>query len=211
VLPAPLLQFLAYDSVELLIKDEAGEIVPWNSSAVRWVNSHASEQESPLARLSELFNVNHFIVSQANPYVVPFMSKEFQLQDDSFSSRIRNVVYSEIHHRLQQLEQFRLLPRFFKGVVDQKFAGHVTLFPSVSLADFNSLFSRPTHASVEYWTDKGQQSTFPFLELIRNRCCTEFIIERINLELKSSNPNQAPHVDSISQPQRKFKRTKSIH
>ncbi len=29
----------------------------------------------PTARLSELFNVNHFVVSQTNPHAIPFMSK----------------------------------------------------------------------------------------------------------------------------------------
>ena len=32
------------------------------------------ESEMPMTRLSELFNVNHFIVSQVNPHVVPFLS-----------------------------------------------------------------------------------------------------------------------------------------
>ncbi|KAJ9058178.1 triacylglycerol lipase [Entomophthora muscae] len=200
-----------YDSVDLLIKDKAGQIVPWNSSAIRWANGQTSEIESPMSRLSELYNVNHFIVSQASPYVVPFMSKELQLQDDRLMSRVRNVFYSEIGHRLHQLEQFRLLPRILRGVVDQKFAGHITLFPAVTLQDFNSLFSRPTPAIVDYWIEKGEQSTFPILELIRNRCCTEFTLSKIKRELKTENPNRAPHVDSIIPPRNDFKRTKSIH
>ncbi|KAI0242634.1 triacylglycerol lipase, partial [Massospora cicadina] len=92
-----------YDSVDLLIKDESGEVVPWNSSAIRWANGQTSEIDSPLNRLSELFNVNHFIVSQANPYIIPFMSKELQLQDDRLLSRVRNVFYSEIGYRLRQV------------------------------------------------------------------------------------------------------------
>lgn len=200
-----------YDSVDLLIKDESGKVVPWNSSAIRWANGQTSEIDSPLNRLSELFNVNHFVVSQANPYIIPFMSKELQLQDDRLLSRVRNVLYSEIGHRLRQLEQFRLLPRLLRVVVDQKFAGHITLFPSVSLQDFSSLFSRPTPALVDYWIAKGEQATFPILELIRNRCCIEFTLEKVILDLKTENPNRSPHVDSITSLRKTFKRTKSIH
>ena len=32
-----------------------------------------------MTRLAEMFNVNHFIVSQVNPHVVPFLAKEEEI------------------------------------------------------------------------------------------------------------------------------------
>ena len=35
----------------------------------------------PINRMSELFNINTFIVSQVNPYVLPFISSDGQMLD----------------------------------------------------------------------------------------------------------------------------------
>lgn len=69
--------------------------------------------ETPLTRLSELFNVNHFIVSQANPYIVPFMSRGLKNRkcgrSDRFGSsagwaeKIARTILAEIKHRMGQV------------------------------------------------------------------------------------------------------------
>lgn len=50
-------------------------------------------------RLSELFNVNHFIVSQASAYAVPFAS----LKHGSFWNKFLYLITSEIRHWLYQV------------------------------------------------------------------------------------------------------------
>lgn len=43
----------------------------------RWRDG-SLESDLPMMQLKELFNVNHFIVSQANPHITPFLRfKEF--------------------------------------------------------------------------------------------------------------------------------------
>lgn len=58
-----------------------------------------------MKRLSELFNVNHFIVSQVNVHVFPFMQKSLKL---SFTDRLLNMIsffiHSEFKHRLPQVK-----------------------------------------------------------------------------------------------------------
>lgn len=71
--------------------------------------------ETPLTRLSELFNVNHFIVSQANPYIVPFMSRGLKDRKSggsdrsgysaTMTERIARVILAEIKHRLGQVKR----------------------------------------------------------------------------------------------------------
>ena len=41
---------------------------------VKWKDG-SLHADLPITRISELFNVNHFIVSQTNPHAIPFMSK----------------------------------------------------------------------------------------------------------------------------------------
>ncbi|KXN72694.1 hypothetical protein CONCODRAFT_4428, partial [Conidiobolus coronatus NRRL 28638] len=199
------------DQGELLIKDKNGNIEPWGGVAIRWLKtSNNMETNNPHTRLSELFNVNHFIVSQASPYIIPFMTKGIQLNDDSLLSRMRSVFYSELKHRVSQLIYLKLLPSSLRFFVDEKFQGDITIFPSVNFKDFKSLFSDPTQGTVEYWMEKGSRSTFPLLELIRNRCKVEFVLNKIYHDMKTSDPTQNSFVSSYWS-QKFFKRTKSIH
>ena len=47
---------------------------------VKWSDGSV-HQDLPMVRLSELFNVNHFIVSQTNPHVLPFLIGEKAASD----------------------------------------------------------------------------------------------------------------------------------
>ena len=62
----------------LYCKDETGAIMPWPHTQDVTFRSWRQQvnhtgQDSPLARLAELFNVNHYVVSQTRPYIVPFL------------------------------------------------------------------------------------------------------------------------------------------
>jgi TAG lipase/lysophosphatidylethanolamine acyltransferase len=72
------------------------------TGAIRWSDA-SMDNVSPTIRLAELFNVNHFIMSQANPYILPFMSKKLLPQGQGFTNKIRSLVSSEVRHRLYQV------------------------------------------------------------------------------------------------------------
>lgn len=55
-----------YAPVELLAKDEEGRIHKYLEGQVKWEDGSV-QADLPMQRLSELFNINHFIVSQVNP------------------------------------------------------------------------------------------------------------------------------------------------
>ncbi|CAO3617572.1 unnamed protein product [Cunninghamella echinulata] len=168
-----------FASCELLAKDKNGNIVRWNSSDIKWNHwseATSSESETPLHRLSELFNVNHFIVSQASAYAVPFAS----LKHGSFWNKFAYLITSEIRHWLYQLDQFNFLPCMFRGLIEQKMSGNVTILPDISASDFNMILSNPTYASLAYWILHGERSTWPLLSLIRTRCRIELALDNGN-------------------------------
>lgn len=78
-----------FEAQELMAKDRSGEIVPYHppfhlgpekgsGTAVRRWRDGSLEIDLPMMQLKELFNVNHFIVSQANPHISPLLRlKEF--------------------------------------------------------------------------------------------------------------------------------------
>ena len=67
------------------------------------------DNEAPTARLAELFNVNHVILSQANPYLLPFAPKTLLPNAPWLVSRIMNAIAVEIRHRLFQVRSSVLL------------------------------------------------------------------------------------------------------
>lgn len=105
-----------FESVELMIKTENGEIRPYhpNTSLTRYIDGTIAG-DLPMQRMSELFNVNTFIVSQVNPYVVPFVSVD---GGGILESKIRRqltmtfktLVGNEVTHVIQQLSALGLLP-----------------------------------------------------------------------------------------------------
>ncbi|KAL6080681.1 Lipase 5, variant 2 [Balamuthia mandrillaris] len=67
-----------YEPVALMAKDSEGTIRLYQHSSVKWSDGSV-ETDLPMARLAELFNINHSIVSQVNPHVVPFLRYHFFL------------------------------------------------------------------------------------------------------------------------------------
>jgi len=77
-----------FEAQELMAKDRSGEIIPYHppfnigpeegsTPSRRWRDG-SLEIDLPMMQLKELFNVNHFIVSQANPHIAPLLRlKEF--------------------------------------------------------------------------------------------------------------------------------------
>jgi TAG lipase/lysophosphatidylethanolamine acyltransferase len=67
---------------------------------------------------------------------------------------------------------------------EQKIEGHVTIAPPLSDKDFFTIFSNPTHRSLSYWVLKGEQSTWPLLCMIKNRCIIERKLYQVKLKLE---------------------------
>lgn len=74
-----------FEAQELMAKDRNGDIVPYHppfhfgqddggspTYGRRWRDG-SLQADLPMMQLRELFNVNHFIVSQANPHIAPFL------------------------------------------------------------------------------------------------------------------------------------------
>ena len=105
-----------FDPVELLIKTETGEIQPYhpNITLTRYVDGTLGG-DLPMQRMSELFNVNTFIVSQVNPHVVPLVSVdgggilESKLKFKLVNT-LKSFVGNEFKHAINQLDTLGILP-----------------------------------------------------------------------------------------------------
>jgi predicted acylesterase/phospholipase RssA len=63
----------------------------------RW-HDGSLENDLPFRQLSEMFNVNHFIVSQTNPHLVPLMTLKKIVPGPIF-----NLMQAEVKHAFLQV------------------------------------------------------------------------------------------------------------
>jgi predicted acylesterase/phospholipase RssA len=142
-----------FKSVDLWMLTESGQAVPYNprSTGFRFQDGSVGS-DLPMKRLSELFNINTFIVSQVNPHIVPFVSVGSGDVIDSMLSKryirtMKALIGNEIRHWLKQLNTIGLLPenlRWVANLVVQSHKGHVTIVPSPTLQDYRNLLNNVT-------------------------------------------------------------------
>lgn len=103
-----------------------------------------------MVRLSELFNVNHFLVSQVNPHIIPFLTNQLPTAPGPLSSLFASagfLVKTELQHRLSQLIELDVFPTALQkvqNILTQRYHGDITIVPRVTMNDYVSLLSNPT-------------------------------------------------------------------
>ncbi len=194
----------------LLCKDETGRIVPWLTAPSSqdevtfqsWKSTSYThnERDSPLSRVAELFNVNHFVVSQARPYIAPFLRSDLQHPDNPRQARRTGVISPlirlmtlEIHHRLSQLDSLGLLPTSIRRLlIDETVPGaSLTLVPNLHASDFLKLVETPTKESLEYWILHGERSVWPAVSALKVRCAIEVELDRCYQLVRRRKPMDA--------------------
>ncbi|KAI9698869.1 MAG: hypothetical protein M1820_007376 [Bogoriella megaspora] len=180
-----------YSSTELKCKDERGNIIPWASAQdatfKSWTQTSYTERESPLARIAELFNCNHFIVSQARPYIAPFLrsdlhhpSPRYMGRGTAISMALVRLVVLELQHRLYQLDSLGCLPRGIRRfLLDENIPGaSLTVVPDLVPSDFFKLLENPTAERIDYWIHRGERSVWPAVAALKIRCAVEVELDR---------------------------------
>ncbi|KAJ5212672.1 uncharacterized protein N7498_004318 [Penicillium cinerascens] len=176
--------------VTIYCKDETGSIMPWplTQDAVfhPWRHVHYNDGESPLSRIAELFNVNHFVVSQARPYLIPFLRSELNLLDrrqtgwHNISRSLMRLVLVELRHRLRQLDYIGLLPAAVSRLmIDETIPGpNLTLVPDLSFKDISKLFQQQTPEHLAEWILKGERGVWPAVSALKVREAVEIELDR---------------------------------
>lgn len=185
-----------FSAAPLLVKDpNTGEHIPWNPTPQKWVDGSV-DNDLPMTRLAEMFNVNHFIVSQVNPHVVPFLAKDDRLypdldgsrsevfggsQSSSLTTTVTALAKDEALHRLHFLAELGIFPTAVTkllSVLSQKYSGDITILPEFNAHDLPRILKNPTIEFMERATLSGERATWPKLSRIRDRCAVELAIDR---------------------------------
>ncbi|KAL2144145.1 hypothetical protein VTI28DRAFT_9520 [Corynascus sepedonium] len=200
--------FYGHRQTRILCKDAHGNITPWAPADTvdfrHWTFASYTDRNAPLQRVSGLFNVNHYIVSQARPYLIPFLQSDMHGPSTSrqygsmgchprqygslFAAArafVTRMVGLETRHRLRQLDRLHLLPPSIRRfLVDEHLPGpSVTLVPQIGLTDFVRLMETPTKETLEYWILRGERSVWPAVAALWVRCAVEMELDRAYQEV----------------------------
>lgn len=175
--------------IELLRKDRHGNVEPVPSTGGQRSPS-ALDSNPPLARLKQLFNVDHCIISQARPYMAPIVKPSLPYirpQDSFFRNVYRrpiNVVpfdfEKHLKHYMTQADSMGWLSDNLHRVLsDETMKGDsVTLVPEIEPRDLLLLLKNPGKQEVDFWIKRGERSVWPSLCALKVRCLIEVALEQ---------------------------------
>ena len=191
---------LVFEPVELKCKNHKGEIVSYHPPGLKFIDGSV-KADLPMQRLSELFNVNAFVVSQVNPWVIPLLTPDDggSHGHDSLLFRliknIKKLILMEFRHRVQQ---FNLLGYSkclsgFLGIFTQEYRGNVTIWPVPSVKDYLNILSNPSEEDIQRFIEKGMLRTFPKVNMVSSILAIEKTFEKCYLQIR-----EKLQVDSVT-------------
>jgi hypothetical protein len=164
-----------------------------------------------MTRLAEMFNVNHFIVSQVNPHVVPFLVNEETVNGDGilenpgsaasgsgWLNTLASFAKSEALHRMHVLSELGVFPNYFtklRSVLSQKYSGDITILPEISYTQFPRVLKNPTIDFMLNAMRCGERATWPKLSRIQNHCAIELALDNAVQKLRTKIAFSPSQVD----------------
>lgn len=129
----------------------------------------------PTSRVSRLHNVNHFIVSQTQPHILPVMA------GSNSSGLLKMATEAAVSAaRTQGLQALSLarkvVPRGAAGqgvelvqsLVQQEYSGDIDIHPQFDLRAYRKLLTNPSRDDLRWFVREGERATWPKLAQIRD-------------------------------------------
>ncbi|XP_020575929.1 triacylglycerol lipase SDP1-like [Phalaenopsis equestris] len=179
-----------FEAQELMAKDRFGEIVPFHApfsggleqlsgaSTRRWRDG-SLESDLPTLQLKELFNVNHFIVSQANPHIAPLLRlKELvRAYGGNFAAKLAHLAEMEIKHRCNQILELGFPLGGLAKLFAQEWEGDVTIVMPATLAQYSKIIQNPSYVELQKAVNQGRRCTWEKLSAIKANCAIELALD----------------------------------
>lgn len=177
-----------------------GETKPWRDDGAMCIDGSV-ENDVPLERVAYECGVSHFIVSQVNPHVSPFIERDYRRPGeehpprepvDRWYSKIlprlsvaQQLAGEEVVTRLKMVNQISYelcrsvldITAMMEAVVTQKYTGHITITPEMAISDYFRLLSNPDPDFMKRACLAGERATWPKLHRIRDRVAIELALD----------------------------------
>ena len=163
-----------FPPVTLMAKNDQGERQAYHASR-KWVDGSLSE-DLPAKRLARLYGVNHYIVSQTNPYVIPFIDATKRKTD-----AVSEVKYATIdtarawinagaaifEKPLSWVPEVQRLTNSALSIINQSYVGDITIAPLRKFHNPLRALSFRSRDEIRDLIDEGERATWPRIERIR--------------------------------------------
>ncbi|KAF8028854.1 hypothetical protein BT93_E1504 [Corymbia citriodora subsp. variegata] len=173
-----------------MAKDRSGEIVPYHPpfnldpeegsgpSMRRWRDG-SLEIDLPMMQLKELFNVNHFIVSQANPHIAPFLRLKdiVRAYGGNFAAKLAHLAEMEVKHRCNQVLELGFPLGGIAQLFAQDWEGDVTVVMPATLAQYSKIIQNPSLVELQKAVNQGRRCTWEKLSAIKANCGIELALD----------------------------------
>jgi predicted acylesterase/phospholipase RssA len=163
-----------FPPVQLRAKNFAGKSVAYMPQS-RWIDGSVHE-DIPKEKVNRLHNINHYIVSQTNPHVVPFLTEE--IEETGLLPFIQDVILKapmvQIEHFLELVHQHFDVPglgsmiKKAHAIASQTYSGDITVYPERHLMNLGKMFTNFGQEQMEQMMLEGRRATWPKIERIRN-------------------------------------------
>ncbi len=163
-----------FPSVVLMAKNDQGERQAYHSSR-KWVDGSLSD-DLPAKRLARLYGVNHYIVSQTNPYVIPFIDTTKRKSDTVSELKYALIDTARtwinagaviLEKPIGVIPEVQRLTSSALSIINQSYVGDITISPLKKYHNPLRTLSWRTREEIRDLMDAGERATWPRIERIR--------------------------------------------
>ncbi|MBT8140505.1 MAG: DUF3336 domain-containing protein [Gammaproteobacteria bacterium] len=165
-----------FPPVTLSAKNDHGERQAYLPSR-QWVDGSVSD-DLPAKRLARLYGANHYIVSQTNPHVLPFLSGErsdagpLRQMARASMETLRTWMNASAEIARKPISKSQMLSRMSSlalSIINQEYQGDITILPAQRFMNPLKLLKLREPEDVQRLMGMGERSTWPKLEMIRTQ------------------------------------------
>ncbi|MBA2322432.1 MAG: DUF3336 domain-containing protein [Deltaproteobacteria bacterium] len=163
-----------FPPVQLTARAADGREVPY-IPAERWVDG-SIYGDLPMRRMSRLFNANHFVVSQTNPHVLPFVRHHGRR---GLQPALVGLVSTTVRGQGQWATDVgrRVVPERGGGRVvnqlhalfAQDYQADIQIHPQFHWGLYRKIIANPTRADLTGFLREGARSVWPRVAMIRDQ------------------------------------------
>ncbi len=179
-----------YPPVVLVARDKYGDKKAYLPLR-KWVDGAVSD-DLPAKRLARLYGVNHYIVSQTNPHVIPFVRDSRRRRSKTSVIRVAatrtarewiNASMEIAQDQLAKYPQLNQLTNTMLAIINQDYVGDINIIPPFRFANPTRILARLSEPEIMQLIRVGERSAWPKIEMIRTQTVVSRTLGRICADL----------------------------